>query len=102
MTTFCVVRKEKEATIEVKGHADFSSYGTDIVCSSISTACILTANLIEKLHLSYNVFDLVCQEGYFRLQVDTTDFTTKTIFENLVDTLEELAKEYPKYVKLKN
>lgn len=101
MTTYSVLRKEKEATIEVKGHADYAVSGQDIVCASISTACIVTANLIEKLNLGYNIIDLVCDEGYFRLQVKTTDATSKGILENLEDTLEEISKQYPKYLKMK-
>ncbi len=101
MTTYNVIRKENEATLEVKGHANFDVYGTDIVCASISTACIFTANLIEKLNLGYNIIDLVCEEGYFRLQVKTTDGTSNAIFENLEYTLEEISKQYPKYLKYK-
>ncbi len=102
MTSYHIIRKDKEAIIEVKGHANYSVYGTDIVCASISTALIFTANLIEKLNLGYNIIDLVCEEGYFRLQVKTTDFTTNAIFENLEYTLEEISKEYPKNLKLIN
>ena len=49
MTTYEVIRKEKESLIEVKGHAGFGPHGEDIVCSAISTACIMTANLIDKM-----------------------------------------------------
>ena len=101
MTTWQVGRKDKEATIEVKGHADYAEYGSDIVCASISVACIMTADLIEKFNLGYNIIDLVCDEGYFRLQIKTTDFVSNTLFENLEATLEEISKQYPKYLKLK-
>ena len=100
MTTYNVLRKENEATIEVKGHANSGPYGTDIVCASISTACIFTANLIEKLNLSYNIIDLVCDEGYFRLSVKTVDKTLNGIFENLEYTMEDISKQYPKYLKI--
>ncbi|MDE7162156.1 MAG: ribosomal-processing cysteine protease Prp [Anaeroplasmataceae bacterium] len=102
MATYKIIRKDKEATVEVQGHANYSGYGTDIVCASISTACIFTANLIEKLNLSYNIIDLVCEEGYFRLQVKTTDTTANAIFENLEYTLEEISKQYPKNLKYIN
>ena len=102
MATYKIIRKDKEATVEVQGHANYSGYGTDIVCASISTACIFTANLIEKLNLSYNIIDLVCEEGYFRLQVKTTDTTANAIFENLEYTLEEISKQYPKNLKFIN
>lgn len=101
MTTYQITRKQNEATIEVKGHADYAQAGCDIVCASISTACIITANLIEKLNLGYNILDLVCEEGYFRLQIKTTDATSKGIFENLEDALEDISKQYPKSIKMK-
>ena len=101
MTTFNVVINNDISTIEVKGHANYAAYGSDIVCASISTACIMTANLIEKLKLGYNIIDLVCDEGYFRLQVKTSDDTSNAIFENLKYTLEDISKQYPKYLKMK-
>lgn len=102
MTNYTVKYNKDEAVIEVKGHAGFAVYGNDIVCASISTACIMTANLIDKLDLRYNILDLVCEEGYFRLQIKTLDSTTLGIFENLVETLDSISEQYPKYVRLKN
>ncbi|MGM9969612.1 MAG: ribosomal-processing cysteine protease Prp [Anaeroplasma sp.] len=102
MTTYKLEYKKDEVVIEVKGHSGYADYGHDIVCASISTACIMTANLIDKLDLCYNILDLVCEEGYFRLQIKTTDSVTKKLFDNLVDTLASLQEQYPKYLKLKN
>ncbi len=100
MTTCRIVKETEQACIEVKGHAGYAKYGKDIVCASITTACIITANLIEKLNLSYNVIDLVCDEGYFRLKVNTVDQTLNAIFENLEFTMEDISKQYPKYLKI--
>ena len=102
MTTYKIEYKINEALVEVKGHSGYADYGHDIVCASISTACIMTANLINKLDLCYNILDLVCDEGYFRLQIKTTDSVIENIFSNLIETLESLEKQYPKYLKLKN
>ena len=100
MTTCRIVKEKEQALIEVKGHAGYANHGKDIVCASISTACIVTANLIEKLNLSYNIIDLVCDEGYFRLSVKTIDETLNGIFENLEYTMEDISKQYPKYLKI--
>ncbi len=104
MTTYSIKNnKEKHyAVLEVKGHSGYKEYGSDIVCASISTACIITANLIDKLDLRYNILDLVCDEGYFRLQVNTTDSVTMKVFDNLIETLESIEEQYPKYLKMKN
>ena len=102
MTTYRIKRKGHEALLEVQGHSDYDIYGKDIVCASISTALIFTANLIEKLNLGYNIMDLVCEEGYFRLQIKTSDLTANAVFENLEYTLEEISKQYPKNLKFIN
>ncbi len=102
MTTYHIKRKGQEALLEVQGHSDYDIYGKDIVCASISTALIFTANLIEKLNLGYNIMDLVCEEGYFRLQIKTSDLTANAVFENLEYTLEEISKQYPKNLKFIN
>lgn len=102
MTTYRIKRKGQEALLEVQGHSDYDIYGKDIVCASISTTLIFTANLIEKLNLGYNIMDLVCEEGYFRLQIKTSDLTANAVFENLEYTLEEISKQYPKNLKFIN
>lgn len=102
MITVKLEYKGKNAVIEIKGHAGYAESGNDIVCAAVSTACILSANLVEKLSSKDKLLDVVCDDGYFLLNVSSTDFTTKTIFENLVDTLDELQKQYPKYIKYKN
>ena len=102
MTTYSIKYKNNEAVVEVKGHSGYAEYGQDIVCAAISTACIMTANLIDKLDLRYNILDLVCDEGYFRLQIKTDNKVVLGVFENLAETLDSLQQQYPKYVKIKN
>lgn len=102
MTTYSVKFKNDEGIVELNGHSGYADSGFDIVCASISTITIMTANLYEKLDLSYNILDLVVEEGYFRLQVKLNDKVSKGIFENLVDALDSLQEQYPKYIKRKN
>ncbi len=102
MTTYKVIKTKNDAVIEVSGHANYAKHGEDIVCAAISTACIVSANLIDKLNLSYNIIDLVSEDGYFRLQIKIVDETVCGIFDNLVETLEELSYQYPQHLKLKN
>lgn len=102
MITIKEVYKGKTALLEISGHAEYAEHGKDIVCSSVSTACIISANLMEKLKLKSDIIDLVCEEGYFRFEIKTEDFTSVTIFDNLVEVLRQLQKDYPKYIKYKN
>lgn len=102
MTKIDVCRSGSEWTMEVKGHANFAKYGEDIVCAAISTAVTLTANLIEKLDLSYNIIELVCEEGKFILKINPSQELVCAVFENLEFALRDIAKQYPKYIKYNN
>lgn len=102
MTKLKVKYKGQSTLVIVQGHAGYADYGHDIVCASISTACIMSANLIERLNLKTDIIDLQCEEGYFRLEVKTSNFVADTVIENLIATLDELQKQYPKYIKYEN
>ena len=83
MTTYYIERKTNEALIEIKGHAGAGTSGHDVVCAAISTACYMTANLIDKL------------------QVKTDNHVVLGIFDNLEEHIIELHNQYPKYLKMK-
>lgn len=97
MTTYKIVKLKNSVRIEVSGHTGYADDGFDIICASISTSCILTANLLEKL--GYNILELVSKDGYFKLHIKKDNDIALTIFNNLVDTLDELQKYYPNFIK---
>ena len=91
--------KDNIARFLVTGHAGYAKYGKDIVCAAVSTALIMTANLYEQINNGYNIIALEAKEGYFCLEVKTDNEVSLAISKNLADTLETLAKDYPKYIK---
>lgn len=84
--------------IIVKGHANYDKKGKDIVCSSVSTAIILTSNLIKRFE-DLDLVEIKLDEGDFHLKVKKLSDRLKTILDNLVWTLDELEKQYPKHIK---
>lgn len=86
--------KNSVEQIEVKGHAS-NDYGNDIVCASISTAIIVTVNAIERLSLINNI-KYQLKDGYFIVNQIVNNEIVNSLLENLVYTLNELKKEYPK------
>lgn len=84
--------------IVVSGHANQNAYGQDIVCASVSVATIMSYNLLEKFSKDKNVF-LKIKEGYFELRVLENDDVISRILENLEYTLNDLQKQYPKYIQ---
>ncbi len=84
--------------IKVHGHANYEEEGKDIVCASVSTAIILTSNLIKR----FNDLDLVeikLNEGDFEIRPKKLNERLKTLLDNLIWTLKELEIQYPDYIK---
>ena len=86
--------------ITVEGHSGYAKVGKDIVCSSVSTAMILTINLLEKLGCK-----MECNENpdipLISVIIKESDSLYQTVLENLVISLSEIAIQYKKYLQIK-
>ena len=85
--------------IEIKGHANYSKYGSDIVCASVSSMCITTVNAIIKIDDS--AIDYKEDEGYLLISIKKHSDTVDKLIINLVDLLEELKNDYQKYIEIR-
>ena len=85
--------------IKISGHSGYSVEGSDIVCSSVSTAVILTSNLLEKLYPEFmNKEKKECIEIDVR-KINIDDVGYK-VLKNFLDYILELKIQYPDYVKV--
>ncbi len=104
MITVEVIRDAKGINcINTKGHSGYEDIGKDIVCSSVSTSIILTYNLLNKLNIK---FDYVEDEKIpmISLKFDHNyeqEELVQCILENLVKTLEDVEKQFKKYLQIK-
>ena len=93
-----VYQEQKLNQICVSGHANYKKSGEDIVCAAVSVATLVTANAIEHLGLNQKI-DLTVEDGYFKLTLNVSDSIVQGLMENLEYTLNDLQKQYPKYIK---
>ena len=84
--------------IKVSGHANYKKKGEDIVCAAVSTATLMTFNAIEHLKLDHLV-ECNVSEGSFQIRAFDDNQTIEALLENLRYTLNDLEKQYPKYMK---
>lgn len=99
MITYKVLKKDKQLIeLLIEGHALFADYGNDIVCSSVSTAAILTANAITHLGYKENVL-VKYSEGNFKIRLNKFDEVPFKLIQNLEIALDDLANQYPKNIK---
>ncbi len=88
----------KKNKIVITGHADFASYGKDIVCASASSIVITSINAC----LRFDSTSLEYKEANDKLTIDikSTDEFVKIIIDNMIYMLSELAKTYNKNIKI--
>ena len=94
---------KKIKKISVLGHAGSDDYGKDIVCSSISTAVIMSANLLLSVDSS-NIVKSDEKKALIELEISNNSKNIEfsyLILDNLYKTFVDLQSQYPKYLKIK-
>lgn len=92
----------------VDGHANYSSYGEDIVCASVSTTTIGTVNAIERFcHLKMQT---EVRDGYLKaiIPIDRndkkgfskSDHDIQLLLQAMAYTLRDLEKTYAKHIRI--
>ena len=88
----------KEKQIIIKGHANYDELGKDIVCASVSSMVITTINAI--LRIDNDAIKYSDDNGVI-IDIIKDDEITNKLINNLIDLLEELEKQYPKYIEIR-
>ena len=86
-------------SFELSGHSGAGEYGTDIVCSAVSSAVYMAANtIIEIMKLNPQA---EVRDGYLKLKMNLSDaLKSKVITDGLYLHLSELQGQYPNNLKL--
>lgn len=88
----------KQKQIIIKGHANYDELGKDIVCASVSSMVITTINAI--LRIDNDAIKYSDNNGV-TIDIIKDDEITNKLINNLIDLLEELEKQYPKYIEIR-
>lgn len=82
--------------VSILGHAMYSDFGRDIVCSSVSTCVITTVNGILSLDEEF----LEVEEGDGKIIIDVLgkNESLEKLLQNMIDILSELSRQYPKNI----
>ncbi len=95
----CIVDKDdKVKSVTISGHANYSEYGTDIVCSAVSMLSYAIANKIYQLGYK-QVVNITDNKFEFNNNVENSD--VNILLDTLVDGLYMVSDQYAKYIKIK-
>ena len=85
--------------IVIKGHANYSEKGKDIVCAAVSAIAIYSINLMEKFGF---VINNTVEEGYVKIINDVHSEIVDKVFEQMEIEFEGLYEQYPRNIYLKH
>lgn len=92
-----VIKKEHKFETIVTGHSGYAKAGRDIVCASVSSIVQGAVIGLEKvLNLDAQV---ISSAGYLRFIIEENSDTT-LIVKTMVESIKDIANQYPKYVKM--
>ena len=84
----------------IKGHAGFADAGQDIVCSAVSSAVQLTANLITETFQEQA--DVSVEDNLIKIILKHPDSGNgSSLLEGLFTHLQCISEDYPKTIKMK-
>ena len=86
---------------EISGHSGYRATGKDIVCASVSSCAYMVANTVTEI---YHIdADADINDGFLSFTVPISKAETlQPLFEGFKLHLNELSKEYRKYLKVEN
>ncbi len=96
-------KNNKFVSFEISGHANYSDYGTDIVCSGITTATFTTLGLLKKIlnEEDYNYSEKEADIKFILTSTNCDENLVKQVIENFIEVLKNIEKQYPKHLKIK-
>ena len=109
MTDIKIYRKDNFIVgFECKNHSGFAKYGKDIVCAGIS--CITQTAILGIQNIANANCNVTIDEnlGYLKLEIVEKDKNLQTfkdtqiILRTMLCGLEDLQRQYPKYMKLED
>ena len=83
--------------IVVTGHANYDSYGKDIVCASVSSIIYTTINGILNINSKALTFK---DNEALEINILSNDDITLKLINNMFELLKGLEKQYPNNLKL--
>lgn len=91
-------KNNKFNKINLLGHADYSSYGKDIVCSSASSIMITTINAIMMFDKTYITYEE--KKDQFLIKINKNNEIVDNLIQNMINMYKELEDDYPNNIKI--
>ena len=85
--------------ISIKGHANYSDYGSDIVCASVSSTVLTTINAI--MLICVDTISVIQSDGNMQILIQKENDITRKLLDNMIRCLKEIEINYGKNIKIR-
>lgn len=85
--------------VSLSGHANYSKYGTDIVCAAVSS--IVTTSVNGILSIYPDTITATDNKEILEITVLKHNKITDKLLTNMVDLLKEIEKQYKKNISIR-
>ena len=86
--------------ISIHGHAMYADFGKDIVCAAVSSIVMTSVESIASINEA--AIDLKENQDGLDIIINKHDDITNKLINTMLTLLDELAKKYPKNIKITN
>ena len=93
-----VLKNNSYTELTIKGHANYATEGSDIVCSAVSAIGVGGLNAIEKIKGEEPKYKI--EDGFINVLFET-DETSQIIAKTIYTQLKTIEESYSKYIKIK-
>ncbi len=84
-------------SLEVKGHANYDKYGSDIVCSAVSAVTIGGINAFDSI----NDININIEPGHVKIDgTGLQKYYNQVVVKTIVTQLLTIEKSYKQYIKI--
>ena len=90
----------KENSIRIKGHANYSEFGKDIVCASVSSVIYTTVNSI--MNIDKSSIEYTDDGNIVTIVKENDNSIVDIILNTMIDILKDLENQYKENIKIES
>ena len=91
-------KNDKISKVTIKGHANYETFGKDIVCAAVSSIATTSINAILTLDSDACKYEV--NDGKLDISINENSDMALKLINNMLNMLKELQNQYPKNIEI--
>ena len=91
-------KNDKISKVTIKGHANYETFGKDIVCAAVSSIATTSINAILTLDSDACKYEV--NDGKLDISINENSDMALKLMNNMLNMLKELQDQYPKNIEI--